>query len=83
MSAPDNPGNGSNQMTDGVQRPAIGAAGIGSDKRESFPLDTMSSETERLLDINGLLDMVKLISVVSKERRLGNVGRRSLDHVDE
>jgi hypothetical protein len=84
MPSPDNAGNGSDPAADiGAQRSAISSAGLDSDNQESFPSDTASSETERLLDINGLLDMVKLISVARREGRLGGVGRRSSDHVDE
>lgn len=80
----DNAGKGFNPAASvGTQGPGISSAGLGSDNQESFSSDMASGETERLLDINGLLDMVILISVVRKEGRLGGVGRGTSDHVDE
>lgn len=51
----------------------------GSGNQVSVPSSMRSSETEGLLDINGLLDMAKLISAVREEGRLGEVGQASSD----
>ena len=70
MSSPDDAKKGSNQKA-------------GSGNQVSVPSNMGSSETDRLLDIDGLLDMAKLISAVREEGRLGEVGRASSEHVNE
>lgn len=70
MSSPDDAKKGSNPK-----------ASLGN--QVPVPPSMGSSETDRLLDINGLLDMAKLISAVREEGRLGEVGRASSEHVHE
>jgi hypothetical protein len=67
MTPSDNEGNCSNPKADiGAQQPAIRPARLGSGNQVSFPPEEASGEPDRLLDIDGLLKLVRLISVVKE-----------------
>ncbi len=77
MSSSDYAGNGSNQAA-GVdaQRPPISPAGSGTHNQDSSSPDTISGETGRLLDIDGLLKIARLIEKIMKEGRINTEGER-------
>jgi len=70
MSSPDDARKSSNPKAD-------------SSNRGSFTPSPASSQTDRLLDINGLLDMVRLISTVRKEGRIGEASRAGPEYANE
>jgi hypothetical protein len=72
MSLPvDNPADGFNpeSRTDGQR--VIGLAGPDPVNQYAVTPDSTANEAEMLLDIDGLLEIAKLISEVRKEGRLG------------
>jgi hypothetical protein len=55
----------------------------GQDEQAPSPSNIPLSEAERLLDVEGLLEIAKLISRIRDEGRLGAADGDRLDHLDE
>jgi hypothetical protein len=64
--------------------PSAGSSGEGSPNNQSaFIQGSATNETEKLLDIDGLLEIVKLIGRIKEDGRLESIDGESSDHVDE
>lgn len=78
MSSSEDTGNVIDPTADvNVKRPATSTPRIDSSNHSSLPPDTASGEAERLLDIDGLLEMARLIRIVRDDGRLGWVDKRN------
>jgi hypothetical protein len=66
-----------------VQRPVINPAESRLHNQSALTPDSATNETEKLLDFDGLLEMVRIISAVKEDGRLGGVTLESSARADE
>lgn len=66
-----------------VQRPVINPAESSLHNQSAHTPDSTTNETEQLLDLDGLLEMMRIISGVKEDGRLGGVALESSARVDE
>jgi hypothetical protein len=66
-----------------VQRPVINPAESSLHNQSALTPDSATNETEKLLDIDGLLEMMRIISAVKEDGRLGGDALESSARVDE
>jgi hypothetical protein len=55
-----------------IERPVTSSVGLGQDNQNTFIPDSATNETEKLLDIDGLLEIARLISCIREDGRLGS-----------
>ena len=63
---------------------SVGSSGEGSpDNQSAFTPGSATNEAEKLLDIDGLLEIAKLIGSIREDERLESIDREGSDHDDE
>jgi hypothetical protein len=78
MPAADDAANALSQVADSdVGQPMISSAEPSSRKRSAVTKHSAAGETERLLDIDGLLEIARLIEKVREDGRLKREGEES------
>lgn len=59
-----------------VKRSASKSVAQGPDRQSALTSDSTTSETEKLLDIDGLLEIARLMEAVKKDGRLKSGGKK-------
>lgn len=84
MSPADNASDGLRRVTGvDIERSVISPAGHDPGEQSAIQLGLPAGEPESLLDINGLLEIVKILSGIRKDGRLGGADEDRSNRVGE